>query len=993
VRLSTFRQPMPGASFSAARAGLARLASFWSRDWPLRAHLALFAGLLVVPAILFSAYLIQRSDAQQRESAQSRVVQIASELANDVSTEIERGIVILKVLALSAELERADLAAFHEHAKRALWPLDNVILLVSEGGRQLVNTAVPFGTPLPDYADPEALNLVQKRREPYLTDLFQSQTQGQRVINLLVPIAGPSASNAHNVLVLSYSSLDIQNLVAAQQTRGNSTTMIADRRGVVIARSGDHEPPVGQVLPLELQKVPKDGVAHRVTDLDGRTVVRAAAHTRLGGWTASAEVDEQQLEAMVRSSVRRLALVGLALILLTGSLIFAYGRRISSSIKALTRVAESGQLPEVSSVREANEVSRLLARITGDLRQSRQSLEAALEVAGVAAWGWDVSRREEVWSARTKAIFGLKPEAAITKEVFEELLHPAERTRCASEWAAALDPKGNRTHRLEYRILRANDGAERWISSQASVEFIGSKPVRVVGAMRDITDEKKAGEAVRRHALSQALLLDVTRTLISKEYDEPALCTKVFHIIAAALEADVCLNYRIETGAHLTLICHHGVPPALVEVAEALPLESAFCGTAIDDLRPVLADARRIATDPKGRFVQSFGITAYSCHPLFAKDGRVLGTFSIGSRKRASFTREEHDFLQTVANFLALAWERIEAERGMEQREAQFRSILDNTLAFVGILARDGTLLEANAASLRAGGLSREDVVGRKFWDCAWWCKDCGEISRLKDAVERVGRGEIMRYDAVVCTAGDGRMTIDFMLSPVRDEHGHVTFLVPSGFDITQRKQGELQIHLLMREVNHRAKNLLAVVQSIARHTARESDPAVFLDRLTDRIGGLSASQDLLVESGWHGVGLHDLIGSQLAHFRDLVGTRVILDGPPLRINAAAAQAIGMALHELATNSGKYGALSVDRGSVTIAWRIDADNEPPLFSIDWKESGGPTVSPPLRRGFGYTVTVRMAEHALSGKVTLEYPRQGVLWRLVSPITRTLELGA
>jgi PAS domain S-box-containing protein len=952
----------------------------------------LFAALLVVPAILFSAYLIQRADVQQRESAEGRVVQIASELANDVSTEIERGIVILKVLALSAELERGDLAAFHEQAKRALWPLDNAILLVSEEGHQLVNTAVPFGTPLPDYADPKALKLVQERREPYLTDLFHSETQGMRVINLLVPITGSSATNARNVLVLSYSSLDIQNLVAAQQTRGNSSTMITDRRGVVIARSGD-KPSVGQVLPPEPQKPPKDGVAHRVTNLDGRKVVRAAAYTRRGGWTASAEVDEQQLEVMVHSSVRRLALVGLALVLLTGSLIFAYGRRIAGSIKALTPAAEGGQLPETSSVREANEVSQLLARITGDLRQSRQSLEAALDVAGVAAWGWDISRGEEVWSARTKAIFGLKPEATVTKEVFEELLHPAERTRCASEWAAALDPKGNRTHRLEYRILRANDGAERWISSKASVEFIGSTPVRVVGAMRDITDEKKAEEAVRRHALSQALLLDVTRTLISKEYDEPALCTKVFQIVAFALEADVCLNYRIEDSAHLTLICHHGVPPALVDVAKALPLESAFCGTAIDDLRPVLADSRCIATDPKGRFVRNFGITAYSCHPLFAKDGRVLGTFSIGSRKRTSFTREEHDFLQTVANFLALAWERIEAERGIEQREAHVRSILDNTLAFVGILARDGTLLEANAASLRAGGLSREDVVGRKFWDCGWWCKDCGEISRLKDAVEQVGRGGIARYDAVICTSGDGRMTIDFMLSPVRDEHGHVTYLVPSGFDITQRKQGELQIHLLMREVNHRAKNLLAVVQSIARHTARESDPAVFLDRLTDRIGGLSASQDLLVESGWHGVGLHDLVGTQLAHFRDLVGTRVILDGPPLRINAAAAQAIGMALHELATNSGKYGALSIDGGSVTIAWQIDADNEPPLFTIEWRESGGPMVSPPPHRGFGYTVTVRMAEHALSGKVTLEYPEQGVLWRLVSPVTRTLELGA
>src|SRR5690606_27147834 len=112
------------------------------------------------------------------------------------------------------------------------------------------------------------------------------------------------------------------------------------------------------------------------------------------------------------------------------------------------------------------------------------------------------------------------------------------------------------------------------------------------------------------------------------------------------------------------------------------------------------------------------------------------------------------------------------------------------------------------------------------------------------------------------------------------------------------------------REVNHRAKNLLAVVQAVARQTARGAEPAQFAEHFGERLAGLAASHDLVVGSEWRGVDLAQLVGSQIGAFRDLLGSRIRLDGPPVQIVPSAAQAIGMALHELATNSGKYGALS-----------------------------------------------------------------------------------
>src|SRR5882672_8611367 len=171
--------------------------------------------------------------------------------------------------------------------------------------------------------------------------------------------------------------------------------------------------------------------------------------------------------------------------------------------------------------------------------------------------------------------------------------------------------------------------------------------------------------------------------------------------------------------------------------------------------------------------------------------------------------------------------------------------------------------------------------------------------------------------------------------------------MVGTAADITERKRAEERQLLLMRELNHRTKNLLSVVQSIANQTVA-SNPSDFAERFSRRIQALSANQDLLVRSEWRGVEIEDLVRAQLAHFADLIGARIVIEGPHLSVTPSAAQSIGMALHELATNAGKYGSLSDDHGGVTIDWRLE-DGQ---FSIGWIEHDGPHVKPPKRRGFG-----------------------------------------
>jgi PAS domain S-box-containing protein len=203
--------------------------------------------------------------------------------------------------------------------------------------------------------------------------------------------------------------------------------------------------------------------------------------------------------------------------------------------------------------------------------------------------------------------------------------------------------------------------------------------------------------------------------------------------------------------------------------------------------------------------------------------------------------------------------------------------------------------------------------------------------------------------------------------------------------DITERKEREEKLHLLMREVNHRAKNILCVVQVIALQTAAKN-PEDFIGRFLERIRALSSNQNLLVKNEWNGVEIADLVRAQLAHFADLIGSRIAAQGPMLRLNPASAQAIGLAIHELATNAGKYGALSTDKGRVDIFWGTADDT----LTISWTERDGPHVSSPQQRGFGTTVIEAMVEYNVRGAVDLDYAPSGLTWRLACPAANALE---
>jgi PAS domain S-box-containing protein len=243
--------------------------------------------------------------------------------------------------------------------------------------------------------------------------------------------------------------------------------------------------------------------------------------------------------------------------------------------------------------------------------------------------------------------------------------------------------------------------------------------------------------------------------------------------------------------------------------------------------------------------------------------------------------------------------------------------------------------------------------------------------------------------DLIARRADGTTFPVDIMLNPLK--HLAEPMVLAVVRDMTERRTAEEHRRLLMREVDHRAKNILSVVQAIA-HQTQASSCQEFLARFDERIQSLSASHSLMVKNQWRNVPLAELVRAQLAHFGTLLDSRIIVCGPDLKITAAAAQAIGMATHELATNAGKYGALSVDRGHVDIAWRVEpADAGGQRFTMEWSESGGPIVVPATRRGFGWSVLCELTKMSLGADVTLEYAPTGVVWRLGCPVDRVREM--
>jgi PAS domain S-box-containing protein len=331
-----------------------------------------------------------------------------------------------------------------------------------------------------------------------------------------------------------------------------------------------------------------------------------------------------------------------------------------------------------------------------------------------------------------------------------------------------------------------------------------------------------------------------------------------------------------------------------------------------------------------------------------------------------------------------LITEQVEARHALAESEARFRATFENAAVGISHVAPDGRFLRFNAAFSRLLGWPADELITKSVWEISHPDDVADDLPQLKQL--RDGKIDSYSFDKRNRRKNGTFVWTHRTTSCVRDSNGSIDYFVSVLEDISARKSAEEQVQFLMREARHRVKNLLGLVQAIA-HQAADASSEAFVGRFTERIQALAASQDLLDRDQRRGADLEGLVRAQVAFFADLIGSRIAVgSGPKLRLNAAAAQAIGLTLHELATNAGKYGALSTDAGRVDVSWQSERD----VFTMSWTESDGPPVQPPKRRGFGSTVIDSMAMRATDGEVQLDYAPSGLVWRLRCPAANALE---
>jgi PAS domain S-box-containing protein len=323
--------------------------------------------------------------------------------------------------------------------------------------------------------------------------------------------------------------------------------------------------------------------------------------------------------------------------------------------------------------------------------------------------------------------------------------------------------------------------------------------------------------------------------------------------------------------------------------------------------------------------------------------------------------------------------ERKRAEERLRESEQRFRAMADSAPAPVWMTAIEGGVTFANEAFSEFAGVPPEALLG-DAWIRLIHPDDIVGVGARR-AAAREGPSAYGFEARFLC--GDG--VYRWMVANARpqiDAQGQFQGYIGMAMDMTETKAAEFRQRLLINELNHRVKNTLASIQSIVRQTLRPDETPVHVrERLIDRLLAMSAAHDVLTRESWEGAGLEEIVRQGLAPFvDDQDAGRIAISGPALRVGASTALSLALAMHELATNAAKYGALSTPDGQITIAWTL---GETGHAVLTWTERGGPPVPAPSRKGFGTRLLERGLSADLGGQPKLTFEVEGV--RAVLPV--------
>jgi PAS domain S-box-containing protein len=323
------------------------------------------------------------------------------------------------------------------------------------------------------------------------------------------------------------------------------------------------------------------------------------------------------------------------------------------------------------------------------------------------------------------------------------------------------------------------------------------------------------------------------------------------------------------------------------------------------------------------------------------------------------------------------------ARTSLDDGERQIAPLFRQAAAGMAQVDREGRFIQINDHYCSIVGRGREELLTLSMLDIT----HADDLPLNEAAFARLlEEGEGFELEKRYVRPDGSIVWVRNAVTPIRTGSGEIETALGVCIDITGRKRAEKHQLLLINELNHRVKNTLSTVQSLAAQTFKNSDRCVESYRVfEDRLLALSRAHDILTRENWEGAELQALLAEVLEpHLRE-GPERILIDGPFLRLGPRFALALAMAVHELATNAVKYGALRVPAGHVLVTWTI-APSSPARLVFHWQERGGPAVEPPAHRGFGSRLIERSLARELAGEVRLVYEPEGLVCIVSAPLT-------
>jgi len=573
------------------------------------------------------------------------------------------------------------------------------------------------------------------------------------------------------------------------------------------------------------------------------------------------------------------------------------------------------------------------------LREREAQLSAFISQATAGFGQVDLEGRFTLVNDRFCEIAGWS-RSELMGRTMQSITHPDDLPRNQGMFARAVAEGTPYTH--EKRYVR-KDGGLVWVNNSVSViRRPTGEPFGVLAVTLDVTKRREAEDALRKGEETLRLAIEgagMAAWELDLETNEGEWSPNRFDLLGMARRRHNRGDFdewiervhpddraRVAETAQRCLI--EGVP---------YTIEYRICRADNGELRWLQSHGSRVdyADDRPSRFV---GVS-----------------FDITNRKRA--------------------------EEELRESEARFRTIFEQANDYLVTMTLDQRITSVNPAVLAALGYSEEEVIGRSIAEFM----DPDQVAVSRAAIQRkIAEGGTTRVTLKI-RARDGRELIWETNSRLdTDEVGRPTAIHAIGRDMTEAKRAEAHQKLLIDELNHRVKNTLAIVQGIAQQTFKAgADPLRARDAFEGRLTALSDAHNLLTREHWGAVSMARIIGDAVAPHG--AGEGFELEGPDLPLAPKTAISLALAIHELATNAVKHGALSQPEGRVSIRWSLSEAAAGPRLMLTWTERGGPPVSTPSRRGFGTRMIERGLAAELGGSVKIDFAPGGLVCTVDAPL--------